>query len=1003
MRCPKCHRRNPDTYLYCAHCGHRLTPTDSEIRFATVLFFDLSGYTRFAHEKGVEAAWQETQKIFPPAEEIIKREGGKIYAVYGDGLLAVFGLPPSRETEAEKALRAAQRVVEESERLFRAGETRLRGRAVVTSGLILISKNLVGDPFNRASRMIAGTPPGVVELDETTLGLVPGIRARPLPPRKVRGYAEPIHAFRLEGFYAREPRTATGKALKRLEAAWERARRGQGQVAVLVGPPGSGKGLLLSAFLEGKDPAEVVRLPPLPPGASLRGWIRAFFEEHPGLKAQLEGLPLAPPERKRLEVALGFRTGRVPEHAALEAVVQAIPRLAERPKIVVLEGLHRAPQLLRRFLDAWQEGSGPVLILGTARSGDYPGAIRLGKLPPEEAVAWLEKRAPGVPLLVRRQVAELADGLPGLMLKLLPAPREDRLVALMQPRFDELGEAREALLIAAQLPEPVDPEGVETILGPGARAALAQLVAEGFLAEGEDGLVFQSPAYRRAAAALVPETRRKAWMKALAEARLDQGRPEEAARFYAEADLPGAAIRVLRVLARSKEDAEAIRLLTQAAGLARTAEQAQPVRIELAERRVAADPEGALATLRGINHPQADRLRAEAWLRLGDREDAARALARYLRVRPQDGEAWARFLAVAPPELLLQIAPPEDPALAARLARRMEEAGFLGPAEALYQTALQRAEGDLAAEIAIALAGIAWRSFRPREAKAWAQSAREAAQDPATKTLAEAFFGALSLDTGEIEAARRHIGAAAGRLADLACNEAFVRVAGIELRFLLETGAFAAAEEKARRYFEACPHPWIGALYALTLALLGRAEAARARAERLLPEADSPHTEGMLYFTLGLVRAAKGEDPRPFYRLALRKANVAQNPYLKFLVLAALALFYRKSDPRRTKAIADRILRQTWRQGYLPFLQLARLLKAEGARASGRRVAPLLRFESPFAVLEYWRRSLLKAEGQDVEPVPEEAVLGYGILGRLALANWKRVWTHGKKSAPESA
>ncbi len=1008
MRCPKCRRKNPDNYLYCASCGTPLGTGGGEKRFATVLFYDLSGYTRYLHEKGPDLAWLEAEKAFRIAKEIIEREGGRPHTTYGDGVLAVFGLQPSRGSEAEKALRAAVAIVEESERLYRAGEMQLRGRAVVTSGLVLVmptlSRNdLFGDPLNRAQRMIAATPPGLVYLDETTLDLVSGLKTTPLPPMEAKGFPDPLKAFRFEGFVRRHASLPTAAALEELEAAWEGAQRGRGQVAVLVGAPGSGKRLLLNAFLEDKDPAQVVRLPPLPPHVSIRGWLRGFFEGAPEFKQRLERLRLSPPERKRLEIALGFRPGRVQEDAAIEAVIRAIPALTERPTIAVVEGLHRAPPLLLKFLQTWHQSAGSLLVLGTARSGSFPKTVSLSKLSLEEARAWLEKRSPDTPEATRDRVVELADGLPGLMLKLLPAPSEERLAAMLQPHFDALGDAREVLLFAAHLPQPFAPEWLEAVFGVRAAAALRRIVDEGFLRETERGLVFQSQAYRRAAAALLPEARRRTGLKLLAEALLDQGRPQEAARFYAEAGLAGAAIRVLRALARKRQGAEALELLERAAALAKTPAQAIPVRLELAERLVEIAPYRALQELEGIQGPAADRRRALAYLQLGETEEAAHALLRYLQARPGDRAAWERFLEHAPAQVLVLASPPEDPQLAARLARRLEAAGMLTPAEVVYQQAYRRAEGNLAAEIAIALAGIAWRSFRPRDAKVWAQQARERARDPATEVLAEAFRGALSLDTGEIGPARELIARAARRLASLPCGEAFVRVAGIELRFLLETGRFDLAEAKGRGYFERCPHPWLGALLALTLAFQGKAAAAEALIGPLLPEADSPHTEALLFFTQGLVRAQRGGDPRPLYRLALRKANAGQNPYLKFLVLAALAIYYRRSEPRRTKAIADRILRQTWRQGYLPFLQLARLLKAEGARATGRRVAPLLRFESPFAVLEYWRRSLLKAEGHEPEPVPEEAVRGYGILGRFALANWKKVWTHGKKSAPESA
>ena len=305
--------------------------------------------------------------------------------------------------------------------------------------------------------------------------------------------------------------------------------------------------------------------------------------------------------------------------------------------------------------------------------------------------------------------------------------------------------------------------------------------------------------------------------------------------------------------------------------------------------------------------------------------------------------------------------------------------------------------------MALELAGLAWRRSRPRDALIYAKQALARAQSPPTAAYAQAILGSLELDVGHLEQALAYIEEARSALDGFPCNEAYARVAGVELRLLIETGRLDQAALEADYHLSRCAHPWIEAMATLIHALKGDAAKALAQAEAFLPHADSPHTEGFLVLARGLARATLGQDPRPDYRRALGLAKRAQNPYLRFLALAAFALYHRPHAPGKTKTIADQMLRQTWRQGFLPFHHLARLLKAEAARAEGRRVAPLLRFESPFLVLEYWRRSLLLAEGHEVKPLPEERILGYGILGRLALASWKRVWTHAKRSGRESA
>ena len=1008
MRCPNCQRRNPDNYLYCAYCGAPLGTAGGEWRFATVVFFDLSNFTRFTREEGAEVAWQEAERAFAIVRDAVEREGGEVHKTYGDGLVAVFGLGRSRGAEAEGALRAAAATVAEVEARYREGRLRLEGRAAVTSGLLLAmptrsGRELFGDPLNRAQRLVALTPPGVVYLDETTRTMVKNAETQPLPPLTAKGFPKPLKAFRLVGFTREHARTHEDALLAELERLWSEVQAGRGRVAVLVGPPGSGKRLVAQAFLERLKPGRVLRLPPLVPGVSLRGWIRGYLEQNPEVKRRVFELELPPEVRRRAEIAFGFRPGRVREEGGVEAVAEVVRRLAQEPWVILIEGLHRAPPLLLRFLEHWHGAEGSVLVLGTARSGSYPARFELRRLDPEKAERWLAERFPESDPEKRRRAAELADGLPGLMAQLVPWPEEERLLAALQPHFDALGEAREALLLAASLAEPVPPERLAAVLGPRVEAHLARLKEEGFLTEAEGGLVFTSRAYRRAAAASVPGARRRAWLRALAEALLERGAGEEAVRCYLEAGLKGPAIRVLRVLARAAPENEALSLLERARTLAETREQEAAVRLDLAERWLAKDPKQALAALGDLPGPRARRLKGLALAALGRNEEAARHLAAYLDERPEDREAWRRFLELAPIPALLEAKPPEDPGLLRILARRLETEGRLGEAAEAYRRALAHSQGDAAAELALALAGLAWRAFHPRDARTYAQKALAEAQDPATATLARAILGSLELDVGNLVGARSWIEEARSALEDLPCGEAYARVAGIELRLLIESGRLERAERQAEEYLARCNHPWIGAMAALIAALRGDDRRAHALVQRLLPRADSLHTTGFLLLAMGIARAKRGEDPRPDYRAVLRLSARAKNPYLRFLALAAFALYYRPQAPAKTKAIADRMLKQTWRQGFLPFHHLARLLKAEAAHASGRRVAPLLRFESPFLVLEYWRRSLLLAEGHEVEPVPEERLLGYGILGRLALASWKRVWTREKRSARESA
>ncbi len=1013
MRCPNCRRKNPEGYFYCVYCGQLLRPPPGEKRFATVVFFDLSGFTRFTFGHGPERAWEEVERATQTVKRIIARHRGRVHATFGDGLLALFGLDQSRgQKEAWHAVRAAWETVREVEAAYESGALGLKGRAVVTSGFVFAAERaakqeLLGDPINRAHRMIASAPPGAVFLDETTLALAPGLVAQALPPIEAKGFPEPLKAYRLLGFQEPGSEPLSKEPLTELLLRFEEARQGRPRVAVLVGPPGVGKHLVLEAFQRARPEVRAIPTPAFRPGLSLRGWLLAHLEQNPGFREELLALRLAPEDRGVLLAAIGEGPERIPGRRLGKAVLAVLEALSARPFVLLLRNLHHAPRAMVAFLrQVERAGRGRYLVVATARRGRFPGRIVVPPLALEEGLAALAHRRPELPLFKRRELMERSGGLAGVLEALARIPGDEGLAAALQPHFDALPrEARELVSLAAVLEEPFGKEPLLELLGPAAEPALDRLVAEGFLVPSDGGFRFAYPVYRRAAEALFPEKRRRGWHRALAELALRQGEPLAAARHYRLAGQTGAALRVLRALARSTAGEEAVRLLRQAKAMARTPEQERPLRLELAERLIPGDPEAALAELQGLDHPRAELLRARALAALGQKEAAAWAYARYLDARPEDADAWRGFLAVAPADALVggDLSPPPDPALEAALGIRLAEAGQLAAASEWLAQAAKRLDGEARARLALELAGLAWRRFDPRAAAAWAEEAKAKAEAPATRVLAEAVRGSLALDVGDLAAATRRIEAALAGLADLPPGEAYARVAGIRLRYLIETGQVPKALEEARAFGEHSDHPWLSAMATVVQALAGEAEAALEAVSALMPAADTEHTRAFLELARGFALTKLGPDPKAAFLRAYRRAQKAQNPYATYLALAALAVYYREVAPRRTKALADYLLKRTWSQGFLPFHHLARLLKVEASLKEGNPVLHLLQFESPFGVLEFWRRSLVRAAGGSAPPVSRSVLFGYGILGRYAWKVWERVWIPARKSGRASA
>jgi adenylate cyclase len=135
MECPKCRHENPHGAKFCNACAAPLgdTPHDdrftlisdytspelkerilqagrqieSERRFVTVLFADVSGFTSLSENLDPETVAMVMNDLFNGLISIIIKYEGLIIDFFGDGILAVFGAPIAHENDPERAIRSA--------------------------------------------------------------------------------------------------------------------------------------------------------------------------------------------------------------------------------------------------------------------------------------------------------------------------------------------------------------------------------------------------------------------------------------------------------------------------------------------------------------------------------------------------------------------------------------------------------------------------------------------------------------------------------------------------------------------------------------------------------------------------------------------------------------------------------------------------------------------------------------------------------------------------------
>ncbi len=243
-----------------------------ERRHLTVMFCDLVGSTTLAERLDSEVLHDLFKEYYKVCTDVVLRYEGHVHNLMGDGLLIYFGWPVAHEDAAERAVRAALKMVEAVKRIPAAeplvvriglatgsvvvGEASRDGR--MESGLV------VGEIPNLAARLQSLAGPDEVVIAPSTRRLLRNAFAlTSLGPHSLKGIAKPVQVWRVDRALRTEGRFEAAKdgahlaplvgreaEARLLKQLWHRASEGEGQVVLLGGQAGIGKSRLTQALRE---------------------------------------------------------------------------------------------------------------------------------------------------------------------------------------------------------------------------------------------------------------------------------------------------------------------------------------------------------------------------------------------------------------------------------------------------------------------------------------------------------------------------------------------------------------------------------------------------------------------------------------------------------------------------------------------------------------------------------------------------------------------------------
>ena len=444
----------------------------AERRNITVLFCDMVGSTALSARLDPEDLSQILRAYQTCCENAVHTLGGQIARYMGDGILAYFGFPAAHEDDAERAVQAAFEIVKAVSMLSFPEAAPIQVRIGIATGIVVVGDligqgpswefSLVGEAPNLAARLQQMAKPNQILVGSSTRRLLGQLfEFEDLGEHEIKGHPELINVssvLRSSGASRFEARRSLRRApligrdlqLAILQAAFGKAKAGNGQIVAVCGEPGIGKSRLITTFcnLLPRDSCRVLSFqcssyhlssPWYPVIRHLHDVLGTGHDAGPALKLRnLEAFVADRASEKResfvpllaalLDIPLDGHypplelTPQQQKRRTFSAMFELLRVQSERqPIIVVCEDIHwmdhtssQLLDLLRQSIPKW-----PILVIVTFRpdfrlAWKADALIDLNRLSAAQVASMIESldHESKLPTAVIGQIISKTDGVP---------------------------------------------------------------------------------------------------------------------------------------------------------------------------------------------------------------------------------------------------------------------------------------------------------------------------------------------------------------------------------------------------------------------------------------------------------------------------------------------------------------------------------------------------------------------------------------------------------------